>query len=84
MEFDHEQGEHPSAGTVVEDVRNQWPSSAAFATVFHNMTMSDLRKKEWGMSETSSPSQPPPSVQGEPGTATDEGGQRQGTLNAKP
>ena len=77
-EFDEETGETPSAGTVVEDVRNQWPSSSAyFATVFQNMTTADLRK-EWRMSETSSPSQPPPSIGGEP---ADEAGDKDRKLD---
>ena len=45
VEFDEEAAH--TKGTlraVVDELRNQWPSSSAFATVFQNMSMEDLRR----------------------------------------
>ncbi|CAE7708649.1 unnamed protein product, partial [Symbiodinium microadriaticum] len=66
-----------TTNVVEENLRDQWPSQAAFATIFQNTTMAELRR-EWGMPESSStPRRSPrsPSRDGEAKAAGDGGGQ---------
>ena len=40
----------------MEGIKHTWPSATTFATIFHNMTVSDIRK-EWGMPASPSTSE---------------------------
>ncbi|CAE7442725.1 XRN1 [Symbiodinium microadriaticum] len=53
VDLDDTSGDQPSADEIVEGIKHTWPSATTFATIFHNMTVSDIRK-EWGM-----PGEPP-------------------------
>ncbi|CAE7206203.1 CACNA1H, partial [Symbiodinium necroappetens] len=48
--------QQPSADDIVEGVKHTWLSAATFATIFHNMTVADIRK-EWGMPASPSTSE---------------------------
>ena len=48
VDFEESPGDQqPSADAIVEEVKHKWPTAATFATIFHNMTMADIRR-EWG------------------------------------
>ena len=49
-------GDQPSADEIVEGIRHTWPSAMTFATIFHNMTVTDIRR-EWGMPASPSTSE---------------------------
>ncbi|CAE7394888.1 unnamed protein product [Symbiodinium microadriaticum] len=49
-------GGDEAANDIVEGMKHTWPSAATFATIFHNMTVTDIRK-EWGMPSSPSTSE---------------------------
>ena len=56
VDLDDTSGDQPSADEIVEGIKHTWPSATTFATIFHNMTVSDIRK-EWGMPASPSTSE---------------------------
>ncbi|OLP94038.1 hypothetical protein AK812_SmicGene23990 [Symbiodinium microadriaticum] len=57
VDLDEASGDQqPSADDIVEGMKHTWPSAATFATIFHNMTVTDIRK-EWGMPSSPSTSE---------------------------
>ena len=48
--------QQPTADDIVEGIRHTWPSAATFAMIFHNMTVTDIRK-EWGLPASPSTSE---------------------------
>ena len=57
VDLDETSGDQqPSADDIVEGIKHTWPSAATFATIFHNMTVTDIRK-EWGMPASPSTSE---------------------------
>ena len=56
VDLDDTPGGGPSADEIVEGIRHTWPSAMTFDTIFHNMTVTDIRK-EWGMPASPSTSE---------------------------
>ena len=56
VDLDDTSGAQPSSDEIVEGIRHTWPSATTFATIFHNMTVTDIRK-EWGMPASPSSSE---------------------------
>ena len=72
VDLDDTSGDQPSADEIVEGIKHTWPSATTFATIFHNMTVSDIRK-EWGMPASPSTSEASAAEKKEAEEATGEG-----------
>ncbi|CAE7260958.1 PPOX1, partial [Symbiodinium sp. KB8] len=72
VDLDDTSGDQPSADEIVEGIKHTRPSATTFATIFHNMTVPDIRK-EWGMPASPSTSEASAAEKKEAEEATGEG-----------